>query len=327
MYIAGKALVASSGALFIDDSNANVAIYMHDAASFVSSGDGQPPVIGSSGSGFVVIYAHDEAVITVPTISFASSSNGVIVASDPGVSVASGLYPYLQIGYPNPQGMFVDATSGTGHTSIPASTNTDALLFSAGMIWQSNGTSWEPITNTTLLILEPSGALIGTNVYTTFADLAAASVMYCDGPYTVFFDLSNVSGTYTIPGNGGSPYTIAPYGTWTDMGFGYSLVWETPSPALSPGPPPNLAGSIIINLTGALAYVNTWTGAPVTVTMTDRAQVMQSTSSSGGWITSNQLVTVEMSQSAKLVNFGGNTNPVVNFCFAALYDQTQLRRT
>jgi hypothetical protein len=209
----GANIFASNTGLFINNTGGNLNIYMHDTSALTWEGESGTPIVAVSSTGFLLVYVEDSAHVEVSAVSITSTANGFIVAAGPEANIDPSYYPYLSIGYPAVQGFFNDASSGTGHTTIPAANNTDALLYSDGIVWQSNGTAWVPVTpqsGTTTLVngLSPVVSvpyldanshilcdLVGLNATTAIGILAALSINRTVGSPGSFRISSLVAGT------------------------------------------------------------------------------------------------------------------------------------
>lgn len=88
------------------------------------------------------------------------------------------------------------------------------------------------------VVFRPGGVASG-NVYVTEAALATATQSFNGAPYTIFFDLSLVSRTYTFTTVGA--LGLAENGTWTDGGLGYTLNFVNGTTLTDH---PNLEGSL-----------------------------------------------------------------------------------
>jgi hypothetical protein len=94
----------------------------------------------------------------------------------------------------------------------------------------------------------------GGNVTTTEAALATATQSF-GGPYTLFWDLSLVSGTYTLTTVGN--LALAPNGFWTDFGLGYALIFANGTTLPSA---PDLGGALNIEVTQAASVATVSSG-------------------------------------------------------------------
>ena len=110
-------------------------------------------------------------------------------------------------------------------------------------LYYSNGVAWVTYPATNAMVFQPGGTA-ASNVYITEASLAAAAQALNGAPYTIFFDLSHVSGSYTFTTG---DLNLGPHGTWTDLGNGYTLNLDQ---TLAYAPSFGDDSSLTVNVTG-----------------------------------------------------------------------------
>jgi hypothetical protein len=191
----------------------------------------------------ILVYNVSAPVITTPANSFLwlSLNNGSINSSGPFIAVNGGSTLYGELkgftnffqGIANQACIAIDATSyadvefydnatvGAGTLTVATGGTFDILLADAGVQLDQSyltlpGFVVDAPDMSTTLTFQPNGTQ-AINVYTTEAALAAATQLLNGAPYTIFFDLSFVSGFYTFTTIGA--LNLAPGGTWTDKGI------------------------------------------------------------------------------------------------------------
>jgi hypothetical protein len=100
------------------------------------------------------------------------------------------------------------------------------------------------------VIFQPGGTPAG-NIYTTESSLVAATQALGDTAYVLFFDLSNVGGSYTFTTVG--LLNLKDGATWTDAGFGYTIKFSNGTTV--PVPPDNIIKKLTIQVAQSVDVV------------------------------------------------------------------------
>ena len=244
------------------DSNGNVCgLDMRDEATVLANGT--PPIFVNSGGGSgVLVTLFDRS-----TFSEQTTTGATLIVASPAANFSSGITSAEVAGL-----AVVNVTEpGAG---LSATRSAGALISNLGQIYFANHANGWVSTNGVAFVFRPGGASEGGNIFDAEADLAAATQTLSGAPYTILFDLSHVSGTYSFTTVGALNFGAG--GTWTDAGLGYTVKFAngTTIPNL-----PDLKGALTVDVAQTTTVATISTAAIFHIK--EKAQITQSASDAG----------------------------------------------